>query len=93
MYITQLSENREIAPLLRDIFDSDGSEIYLKPAERFIKPDTEIDFYTVLAACAAQAQIAIGYKQTDGKIVVNPIKSTRRKYSAADKIIVIAEEE
>ena len=99
LLLTQISENKELAPLFEDLFDPDGSEIYLKPVTNYIKPGMEVDFYTVTESARRRGEIAIGYKVAslarDGSasygVVVNPNKAGRIKFSADDKLVVVAE--
>ena len=83
-----------------DLFDADGSEIYVKPASQFVELGVDIDFYTVTESAARQNQVAIGYKihalQHDSDkgygVVVDPKKTEKIKFTEKDKIIVIAED-
>lgn len=99
LLLTQISENKELAPLFEDLFDPDGSEIYVKPAGNYVKPGVEVDFYTVTEAARRRGEIALGYKiavkaheasEAYG-VVVNPDKSAKLKFSAEDRLIVVAE--
>ena len=38
LMLTQISENRELDAVFADLFDPDGSEIYLKPAGDYVEP-------------------------------------------------------
>lgn len=99
LLLTQISENKELAPLFEDLFDPDGSEIYLKPITNYIKPGMEVDFYTVIESARRRGEIAIGYKVAalarDGSqsygVVVNPNKAGRIKFAPDDKLVVVAE--
>jgi voltage-gated potassium channel Kch len=99
LMLSQVSENKELAAVFADLFDPDGSEIYLKPAEAYIAPGTPVTFYTVVEAARRRGEVAIGYRHvaaaTDpGKgygVVVNPEKGNRITFSAGDKVIVLAE--
>ena len=81
------------------LFDADGSEIYLKPATRYVKPNKEVDFYTVLESAKKKGETAIGYRisaqafdsNKSYGVRVNPVKTEKIKFSESDKIIVLAE--
>lgn len=98
--VSQVSETKELVQVFNDMFDADGSEIYLKSMSNYVKSDTEIDFYTVLESAKRQGQIAIGYrvmskqydKESSYGIVVNPVKSKKITFKPEDKIIVFAED-
>jgi hypothetical protein len=83
-----------------DLFDAEGSEIYLKPAVNYIKAGVEVDFYTVAEAAARKNEVAIGYRKCGYAhnadkaygVVVNPKKSEKIIFDDKDKVIVIAED-
>jgi hypothetical protein len=83
-----------------DLFDAEGSEIYLKEAAKYVNIAEPVNFYTVVEAAARNGEVAIGYKlqakeksaEENYGIHVNPAKSEMIKFSANDSIIVIAEE-
>src|SRR5438552_2729058 len=60
LMLAQLSENKELKAVFDDLFDAEGSEIYLKPAVNYIQPGREVNFYTVCEAAAQKNEIAIG---------------------------------
>jgi hypothetical protein len=98
--LSQVSETKELAHVFDDMFDADGSEIYLNPITNYIKAGMEIDFFTVLESAKRQNQIALGYrimskqydKESSYGIVLNPLKSKKICFSPDDKIIVLAED-
>lgn len=89
LILTQLSENCQLKAVFEDLFDEEGSEIYLKPVKNYIKPDTEIDFCTICESAARRGEIAIGYRicehahnsEKSYGIVVNPDKSEKVIFS------------
>lgn len=98
--MSQVSENKDLMRVFEYLFDSEGSEIYLKPITDYVKPGVEVNFYTLLASAKRKGQVALGYRivadQFDaGKsygIVVNPLKSNKVTFSKEDKLIVLAED-
>lgn len=100
LMLSQLSENKELSAVFQDLFDPEGSEIYLKPAVDYVQAGVEMNFYTVLEAALQRDEIAIGYRirahANDASksygVVVNPKKSATIRFSAIDKIIVLAED-
>ncbi|QNO36633.1 potassium transporter TrkA [Protaetiibacter sp. SSC-01] len=97
--LTQLSENRRLAAVLDELFTAEGSEIYLRPASRYIRAGAESDFATVVEAAARLGETAIGYRvgadrhrsSADYGVVVNPRKDERRTFASDDRVIVLAE--
>ncbi len=96
LMIAQLSENPKLAGVFGELFAHDGQEIYLRPAERYIKLGPEVDFYTVTAAASARGETAIGYCAAPSEpgggpqVVVSPANRDRRVYAPGDRIIVIS---
>lgn len=93
----QISQNRNIAALFEDLLDADGSEMYIKPALIYVKPDTPVDFHTITCAASRRGEIAVGYKTVDPvtkeqTIVTNPNKNEKFSFTENDSIIVIAED-
>ncbi|MCB9223626.1 MAG: NAD-binding protein [Crocinitomicaceae bacterium] len=98
--VSQVSETKELVNVFNDMFDADGSEVYLKPISNYVKTGVEMDFFTVLESAKRQGQTAVGYrimsKQYDKNssygIVLNPVKTNKVTFSPGDKIIVFAED-
>jgi ion channel POLLUX/CASTOR len=100
LLLTQVSENGELLEVFQDLFDADGSEIYLKPAKDYVALGREVNFYNVVESARRRNEIAIGYRlerhSGDAShaygVKVNPPKSKTIKFEIADKIIVLAED-
>jgi ion channel POLLUX/CASTOR len=100
LLIAQISENKLLNLVFADLFDAEGSEIYLKEAAKYINIPEPVNFYTVVEAAARHGEVAIGYKllkkeksaEENYGICVNPVKSEIINFSSGDSIIVIAEE-
>lgn len=99
LLLSQVSENRELAAVFTELFNPEGSEIYLKPAGDYVQPGRPVDFYTVLESARRQGQIAIGYRLCSQAfdhdaaygVKLNPRKSDRITLAPDDKVIVLAE--
>lgn len=100
LLLSQLSENRVLKKVYDELFRSEGSEIYLKPASRYVRLDTEIDFQNIVANAAALQETAIGYRYTafsddidqNFGVKINPNKSSKVRFSANDFVIVLSED-
>ena len=98
LLMSQVSENKYLMSVFEDLFNADGSEIYLKPIIDYIKPGEKIDFYTIIESAKRKGQTAIGYRIVEQAhdntkaygIVINPVKSTELMFNANDKLIVLA---
>lgn len=99
LLLAQVSENKYLNAVFADLFDSDGSEIYLKMARDYVALDKAVNFYTVVEAARRRGEIAIGYRQAAHAhnagmqygISVNPEKSRMIQFAEDDRIIVLAE--
>ena len=91
LMLCQIAENRDLHPVLDDLFDPDGAEVYLKPASRYVR-DVETSFATVVAAAGRCGEAAIGFRLgATGEVVINPQKSRRVRLGAQDRVVVVAQ--
>jgi hypothetical protein len=97
--LTQIAENKDIAPIFVDLLTSSGSEIYLKPASDYIRLDSPVNFYKIIAAAQQKVETAIGYRllteagqaENSFGVHINPEKSALISFQDGDQVIVIAE--
>ena len=62
LYLTQLSENRQLAEVFAALLSPEGAEIHLKSAANYLQPGTPANFATVIEAAARRGETAIGYR-------------------------------
>ena len=103
LLLTQISENKALNAVFADLFDPEGAELYLKPAEDYVRLDREVSFATVVEAARRRGEIAIGFRQPPAKgaraagaaqghgVATNPPKSRRVRFTERDSVIVLAE--
>ncbi len=99
LILSQVSENKKLNAVFADIFDPEGSEIYLKPAGDCVVLGSPVNFYTVVESARRRGEVAFGYqlKAYSGNasmaygVVVNPQKSKAISFCEEDRIIVLAE--
>ncbi len=100
LLLSQISENKHLEKVFKDLFRSEGSEVYIRSMKDYIEPGKKVDFYTVIEAAAQRGETAIGYRIVEHSqnadkaygVVVNPKKSAQVAYAEGDKIIVLAED-
>lgn len=100
LLMSQVSENKYLMRVFEDLFDADGSEIYIKPAKEYVKTNTPVNFYTILESAAAKNEVAIGYRiMSQSKnamegygVYVNPKKSQLITLTDEDTVIVLSED-
>ncbi len=96
LLVAQVTENRDLRAVFDDVFDADGSEIYLRPASEYVVLGKQMSFWHVVEAARRRGEVAIGYRiagngSGDG-VKVNPPKSASVSFGAEDRVIVIAED-
>jgi voltage-gated potassium channel Kch len=100
LMISQLAENKALDQVLSVLFSADGSEIYIRPIQDYIKTDRMVDFYTLTEAAARRGETAIGYRQMAFKddaaraygVKLNPKKTEKIRFGVSDMVIVLAED-
>jgi len=98
LMMSQFSENADLFDVFANIFDPEGSEIYLKPAGDYVATNQPVNLYTVTEAARRRGETAIGYRLTSQAgdstqsygVHTNPRKSEMVTLAAEDKVIVIA---
>jgi ion channel POLLUX/CASTOR len=99
LMLAQVSENKHLNAVFDDLFDPEGSEIYLKPATNYVKMGEAMNFHTVVEAAKRKNETAIGFRlkrdaHDQGKaygVAVNPSKRAEVTFTEGDKVIVLAE--
>lgn len=100
LLMSQVAENKYLMRVFEDLFDADGSEIYIKPAREYVQTGQSMNFYTVLESAARKNEVAIGYrvitkaKTADEQygVVLNPKKSEEFMLEEDDMVIVLSED-
>jgi len=100
LLITQLARNRNLELVLEELFDSQGSEIYLRPLHFYLNKAEEVDFYTLAISALKRKESVLGYRVGDLAseqdknygIVLNPNKSEKIKFKENDLLIVVAKD-
>ena len=90
--MAQISECPQLRPLLRDLLDEDGSELYMKPASHYVALGQPVNSYILAESAAQKGEIYIGYRKDREDVVVNPNKTEILEFSEQDMIVVIAED-
>jgi hypothetical protein len=99
LLVTQLSEDARLEAVFAELLAATGAEIYLRPAEWYVKPGLDVSFATVVAGASRRGETAVGYRTaalasdaTAGYGVrVNPAKSERFHVVPGDRVVVLAE--
>ncbi|WP_437953725.1 TrkA C-terminal domain-containing protein [Sorangium sp. So ce296] len=100
LMLAQISENRDLAAVFEDLFDPEGSELYLKPARDYVRLARPVTFATIVESARRRGEVAVGYRlaaQADDAaqaygVKVNPRKRAPVTLGEGDRIIVLAEQ-
>ena len=100
LMMAQLSEDANLYSVFTDIFDPEGSEIYMKPVGDYVELGKPVNFYSLVEAARRRGQSALGFRlEAEARsaaksygVHTNPKKSEMVLFSAEDKLIVVAEE-
>ncbi len=93
LLLTQISQNRNLSYVFKELLSSQGAEIYLKRLTNYVKPDIEVDFYEVSEIVKGHNEIALGYKKQLAdtyKIITNPTKEEKIIFSKDDYLIILS---
>jgi hypothetical protein len=100
--LAQVSEEADIKMVYDDLFQEDGSEIYLKPASLYFeKLPIEVKFSDLMATANLRDEICIGIRLGDKSedmgenygVKLIPEKNTTYLITKDDSLVVIAEDE
>lgn len=95
LIMTQISENPSLMPLIDDLLDESGSEMYMKPASNYVSIGVPVDSYILTESAARKGEIYLGYRHNNSAktdVVVNPCKDETIVFGEQDQIVVIAED-
>lgn len=103
MIFAQLSEEPRMLQLYNDIFQEEGSEIYLKPAWLYFdKLPIEVSFADLMAqALKRDGEICLGYRlgelasdpERNFGVKLNPDKNVKITLNKNDTLVVLAEDD
>jgi ion channel POLLUX/CASTOR len=96
--LSQIAENKELSAVFSELFDPNGSEIYIRPADLYVQIGKSVNFYTVVKSACQKGEVAIGYRiaalahDADNSygVALNPNKSDRITFEPSDRIILLA---
>jgi len=102
MIMSQISESRDIEKVYDDIFQEDGSEIYLKPANLYFELlPVQATFADMMSMAQQRGEVCIGVKikaletnkESNNGITLIPEKNTSYELHGDDSLVVLAEDE
>jgi hypothetical protein len=94
LLLTQIAENPHLAAVFDELFNAEGSEVYLRDATSYVASNGRpVSFATFVAAASRRGETAIGYRRAaePDDVLVNPPKSAEFAPVTGDRLIVLAE--
>lgn len=97
--IAQVSEERDINCVLRELLTAEGSETYIRHVSKFVdlNKENKMSFWDIALRARQRREVAIGYKpegmsfREATQLIINPPdKSSLRQWSPGDEIITFA---
>lgn len=61
LVVVQISHNRRLVPVFRELLSNEGSELYLKDAALFVQTGTPVSTATLIAAAQRRGCVFLGY--------------------------------
>ncbi|MFM7565284.1 MAG: CASTOR/POLLUX-related putative ion channel [Flavobacteriales bacterium] len=100
LMMAQMAENRDLNAVFKILFESEGSEIYLKPITHYVQTTEPMNFYSLVERASRSGETAIGYRVMAEKdnssanfgINVNPNKSALISLKPDDFLILLSED-
>lgn len=93
LLLTQIAENPELATVFNELFTAEGNEIYLRPANLYVKNGAEVNYATIVVSGQRRGEVVIGLRYLkNGEYVVriNPAKEELLILTDADMVIVVS---
>lgn len=98
LLLTQVAENKQLNAVFADLFNPEGSEVYLRPVGDYVATGRPVAVATVVEAARRLEEVAIGFRlrRESGDatkaygVHVNPPKGERVTFEPGDKVIVLA---
>lgn len=101
MVLAQVTHEPRVRPVIEDLFQSEGSEIYLKDLTRYVPPGQPTTFEYLTVAAKARGEVALGIQihvndpaQRYG-VHLNPWQFRQAAITPkkGDRLIVLAEDD
>lgn len=98
MQLSQISQQRVLDCIYRELLSAGGTEICLKPASRYVRLDTPCSFNDLQYSAQAKMEVALGVRIAAGEsggahaVQLNPDRAATWRFRPEDDVIVLAQE-
>jgi len=87
--LSQVALRRELGAIFTELSRPWGAQIVLQPAEDYLTTNEPIRFGGLECAAAHRGEIALGFRLTQGGLVLNPDRDTDWVLAAGDEVVVL----
>ena len=92
MQLAHMAEIPVLYSIYKELLSAGGIEICFRPIDRYGLNQSSYSFSELKSLVLSTHEIAIGIKKTNQKIEINPRNESKYKYSADDKVVVLAQQ-
>jgi hypothetical protein len=98
MQLSQISQQRVLDCIYRELLSAGGTEICLKPASRYVQLDAPRSFNDLQYAAQGMMEVALGVRIADREsgtahaVQLNPDRAATWRFRPGDDVIVLAQE-
>jgi hypothetical protein len=87
--LSQVALRRELGSIFTELSRAWGAQIVLQPAEDYLTTNGPVRFGDLDRAAASRGEIALGFRLTQGGLVLNPERETDWVLAAGDEVVVL----
>ena len=87
--LSQVALRRELGSIFTELSRPWGAQIVLQPAEDYLTTNGPVRFGDLDRAAASRGEIALGFRLTEGGLVLNPERDTDWVLAAGDEVVVL----
>jgi hypothetical protein len=87
--LSQVALRRELGSIFTELSRPWGAQIVLQPAEDYLTTNGPVRFGDLDRAAASRGEIALGFRLSQGGLVLNPERDTDWLVAAGDEVVVL----
>jgi hypothetical protein len=87
--LSQVALRRELGSIFTELSRPWGAQIVLQPAEDYLTTTGPVRFGDLDRAAASRGEIALGFRLTEGGLVLNPERDADWVLAAGDEVVVL----
>lgn len=89
--MAQVSNELDLHVIFRELLQSEGSEIYMKPAGNYVKLGEPISFAAITKIVRNNAEVAMGWKlNAEDDVTLNPSKHEMVTFGEDDTLVILS---